>query len=230
MALRKEEITRKLLHLFALLMPAGIFYLPECFGVHPAVPVAILAFLTVGSITVESLRFRVPAVQKTFRFCFGHLMRQEEDGKVTGSTYIIAAALLCSIIFYNYRYISFIVLTIFILGDAIAAIVGLSVGRIKIGKKSLEGSLACFAMCMALFYFVFPHLPGAVFNAFNDRAWYSDIAAWSISVAASLSTTIFELVPLRITKKLTINDNLAVPVITGGVIYMMEWWIFRVYG
>jgi len=73
-------------------------------------------------------------------------------------------------------------------------------------------------------------LPGAVFNAFNDRAWYSDIAAWSISVAASLSTTIFELVPLRITKKLTINDNLAVPVITGGVIYLVEWYIFRVYG
>jgi dolichol kinase len=213
MALRKEEITRKLLHLFALLMPAGIFYLPR-FGVPDAVPIGILAFLVVGSVAVESLRFRIPAVQKVFRVCFGHMMRQEEDKKVTGSTYIIAAALLCSLIFINHKYISLMVLTIFILGDAIAAIVGLSIGRIKIGKKSLEGSLACFAMCMALFYALFPHLPWVL----DDLGGKVPL---TVALAASLSTTIFELIPLKITKKLTINDNLTVPVITGGIIYLM---------
>jgi dolichol kinase len=214
MALRKEEITRKLLHLFALLMPAGIFYLPY-FKVPDAVPVGILAFLVIGSIAVESLRFRIPAVQKIFFVCFGHLLRQEEDKKVTGSTYIIAAALLCSLIFIHHKYISLIVLTIFILGDAIAAIAGLSIGRIKIGNKSLEGSLACFAMCMILFYALFPYLPGVL-----DDAWGGKVPL-SVALAASLSTTIFELIPLRITKSLTINDNLAVPVITGGIIYLM---------
>jgi len=213
MALRKEEITRKLLHLFALLMPVGIFYLPR-FGVPDAVPIGILAFLTVASITVESLRFRVPLIQNIFRACFKHLLRKEEDQKVTGSTYIIAAALICSIIFINRKEISLMVLTIFVLGDAMAAIVGLSVGRIKIGKKSLEGSLACFAMCMALFYAVFPYLPWVLDG-------YSGKPPLLVALAASLSTTIFELVPLRITKKLTINDNLAVPIITGAIIYLM---------
>ncbi|GBU22862.1 hypothetical protein R80B4_02774 [Fibrobacteres bacterium R8-0-B4] len=214
MALRKEEITRKLLHLFALLMPAGIFYLPR-FNVPDAVPIGILAFLTVGSITVESLRFRIPAVQKIFFVCFRHLLRQEEDKKITGSTYIMAVALLCSIIFINHKYISLIVLTIFILGDAIAAIVGISVGRIKIGKKSLEGSLACFAMCMILFYALFPHLPWVL------DVWGGTVPL-TVALSASLSTTIFELIPLKITKKLTINDNLAVPVITGGIIYLLS--------
>jgi dolichol kinase len=218
MALRKEEITRKLLHLFALLMPAGIFYLPE-FGAPDAVPIGILAFLLAGSITVESLRFRIPVVQRVFFRCFGRLLRQEEAGKVTGSTYIIAAALICSLIFINHKQISFIALTIFILGDAIAAIVGLSIGRIKIGSKSLEGSAACFAVCMALFYCVFPYI-----GVFNDRGLI-EITPWRIALAASLSTTVFELIPLKVTPKLTINDNLAVPVITGGIMLLLETWI-----
>ena len=226
MALRKEEITRKLLHLFALLMPAGIFYLPhdklkEAFGfnVHYAVPVGILAFLVVGSVVVETLRFRMPAVQKVFYFCFGHLLRQEESAKVTGSTYVIGAALICSLLFVAFPHISLMVLTLFILGDAIAAIVGLSVGRIKIGKKSLEGSAACFALCMILFYALFPHLPW-VLDTWGGRV------SLPIAIAASLSITIFELIPLKITKKLVINDNLAVPVITGGIMLLMEKMLF----
>ncbi|MDR2693901.1 MAG: hypothetical protein LBB74_06765 [Chitinispirillales bacterium] len=217
MALRKEEITRKLLHLFALLMPAGIFYLPR-FGVPDAVPIGLLAFLTAGSIAVESLRFRIPLVQKIFFVCFGHLLRTEEDKKVTGSTYIIAAALLCSLIFINHKEISLMVLTLFILGDAVAAIVGLSVGRVKIWNKSLEGSSACFAMCMLLFYALFPRLPW-VLDTWGGRV------PLLMAVAISLAITIFELIPLKITKKLTVNDNLAVPVIAGGIMLLLERWL-----
>ncbi|MDR2693733.1 MAG: hypothetical protein LBB74_05910 [Chitinispirillales bacterium] len=213
MALRKEEIARKLLHLFALLMPAGIFYLPR-FGIPDAVPIGLLAFLVIGSVAVESLRFRLPAVQKLFFTCFGHLLRREEDKKVTGSTYVIAAALLCSLIFINHKHISFMVLTLFILGDAIAAIVGLSVGRIKIWNKSLEGSSACFAMCMLLFYALFPNLPWVL------DTWDGKIPL-HVAVVISLTITVFELIPLKITKKLTVNDNLAVPVIAGGIMLLL---------
>jgi dolichol kinase len=218
MALRKEEITRKLLHLFALLMPAGIFYLPR-FGVPDAVPIGILAFLVIGSVAVESLRFRLPAVQKLFFFCFGHLLRQEEDKKVTGSTYVIAAALLCSLLFINHKHISLMVLTLFILGDAIAAIVGLSVGRIKLGNKSLEGSSACFLMCMLLFYALFPNLPWVL------ETWSGKAPPVVVTVAVSLAITVFELIPLKITKKVTVNDNLAVPIIAGGLMLLLERWI-----
>ncbi|MFP4165435.1 MAG: diacylglycerol/polyprenol kinase family protein [Chitinispirillaceae bacterium] len=214
MALKKEEITRKLLHLFALLMPAGIFYLPKM-DFSYAYPVGILTFLLGGSIVVESLRFRVPAVQKLFFSFFGHLLRQEESSKTTGSTYVIGAALLCSVLFRNQLHIAFMVLSLFILGDAIAAIVGLSMGRIKIGKKSLEGSAACFLLCMALMYGIFPYMPGIL------EPWGGRVP-FLMALAASLSITVFELVPLKITSGFTINDNLAVPVITGGILVGME--------
>jgi dolichol kinase len=210
MALRKEEITRKLLHLFALVMPAGIFYVPKWSAQWSYIPFAILSFLLVGSIVVESLRLRIPFIQKIFFKYFGSMLREEESKKTTGSTYVIGAAVLCSILFLKSPHISCMVLTLFILGDAIAAIVGLSIGRIKIGKKSLEGSAACFLMCMVLFYMVFPFIPGLL------DEWEGKIPL-TIALLTSFSITVFELIPLRVAPKLVINDNLAVPVISGYI-------------
>jgi dolichol kinase len=207
-ALRKEEINRKLLHLIALLMPAGIFYLPYLFSLNYAVSVIILGILLVGSVIIEHLRFKNPAVQKLFYAVAGSMLREEEAKSTTGSTYVIGAALLCSLLFYKQPQIAFMVLFMFILGDAVAAIVGMSIGRIKIGKKSLEGSLACFTMCMVLFFTVFPFFPGIL------NQWGGKIP-FMVAVGTSLAITVFELIPLRISKKLIINDNLAVPVIAG---------------
>ena len=207
MGLRKEEITRKLLHLFALLMPLGIFYFPR-WSLPSYLSIGILAFLLGGSLIIENLRFRFPAVQKLFFTFFGSMLRDEESAKTTGSTFVIGAALLCAILFRNSPHISFMVLTLFILGDGIAAIVGLSMGRIKIGKKSLEGSAACFLLCMALFYGIFPLLPGLL-----DQ-WGNRIP-FIVAVITSFAITLFELIPLKVSPKLIINDNLAVPVIAG---------------
>lgn len=208
MALRKEEINRKLLHLIALLMPAGIFYIPYLFSLNYFISVGILGGLLVGSVIIEHLRFKNPAVQKLFYAVAGSMLREEEAKSTTGSTYVIGAALLCSILFRSHPQIAFMVLFMFILGDAVAAIVGMSIGRIKIGKKSLEGSLACFTMCMVLFLGVFPFFPGIL------EQWGGKIPLM-VAVGTSLAITVFELIPLRISKNLIINDNLAVPVIAG---------------
>jgi dolichol kinase len=207
-ALRKEEINRKLLHLIALLMPAGIFYLPYLFSLNYFISVAILGVLLVGSVIIEHLRFKNPAVQKLFYAVAGSMLREEEAKSTTGSTYVIGAALICSILFKSQPQIAFMVLFMFILGDAVAAIVGMSIGRIKIGKKSLEGSLACFTMCMVLFFTVFPFFPGIL------SQWGGKVPLL-VAIGTSLAITIFELIPLRISKNLIINDNLAVPVIAG---------------
>jgi len=212
MALRREEITRKLLHLFALVMPVCIFYFPKWTIPWYVAPI-ILGFVFVASVIVETLRFRVPFIQKIFFMFFGSMLREEESTKVTGSTWVIGAALLCSLIFWRHGHISFIVLTMFILGDAMAAVVGLSIGRIKIfGKKSLEGSLGCFFTCMILFLGVFPFVPGLL-DVWNGKE------PFILGLVTSLAITIFELIPLRITSKITINDNLAVPVIAGGILF-----------
>jgi dolichol kinase len=215
MRLPREEIQRKLLHLVALLMPIGILYGPAWSFPRLLMP-AILFTLFSVSLIVEIFRFRNPAVQKFVLSAFGSMMRSDERCcKISGSTWIIGAAFLCSILFSHHRDISFMALTLFILGDAMAALVGIRFGRIKIGKKSLEGSLACFGICVILLLVVFPLVPGLM-HAWGDRAPIGAI------LSVSLVITAFELVPLRFPRGLIINDNLAVPVIAGYTMMFFE--------
>ena len=208
MALTKEEINRKLLHVISgTAIPAGIFYLPKIEGISNMFPVVALGLLLVGSILLEYLRFHNAVIQKLFLSIGSNMLRSSEDKSVTGATYIFASAFICSILFFDNPEISFIVISLFILGDAIAAIVGISIGRIKIGKKSLEGSLACFFLGLILFFFVYPNTP-MIMDSWNGKI------ALPLILIASFSNTIFELFPIKI-GKFIINDNLTVPVITG---------------
>ena len=210
MRLPKEEITRKLLHLIALTMPVGIYYLQQL-GFPWYIPTFILAIMLGGSVIVEKLRQVNPMVQALFYKVARSMLRKEERHRTTGSTWVIGAAFICSIIFRNDPWVALVALTLFILGDAAAALVGMSIGRIRIGEKSLEGSMACFSLCMVLFYAVFPFVPGLVPSPGGRLPIV-------VTLATSLTITVFELVPLRIAPKLVINDNLAVPVIAGMVL------------
>jgi len=211
MALSKEEINRKLLHILSgSLIPLGIFYIPELFKVPNWIPMLIIGVLLFISLVTELIRFKFPAIQKLFLSFAGSMLRPEENKKMTGATYIFGSAFLCTIFFYNQPHISFMVISLFIFGDAAAAIVGLSIGKIKIGKKSLEGSLACFCLCLLMCFFVFPYIP-ELLNKWNGTL------PLSLVVLTSLSITVFELFPLRISKNIVINDNLVVPIVTGFI-------------
>ncbi len=220
LSITKEEVNRKLLHLAALLMPVGIFYLrPPWFqGLPQYTAIVFLLVLFLSSAIVETLRFQIPVVQKIFRRIFGCMLRQDEKAGITGSTYIICASLICSIVFYSQPHISFMSLSIFILADAAAALIGISMGRIKIGCKSLEGSMACLFLCIFMFYLVFPAVPGLL------DVWNKEIPTPLIFIT-SLCITLLELVPMKITHHFKINDNLFVPVITGFVMI----WLYPIF-
>lgn len=208
MKLTKEEINRKLLHMLSgTAIPAGIFYIPLIPGCSKWTPSIILGLFFIGSMAGEWLRFRSPAVQKLVYKFGGHMLRPNEDKSVTGSTWIFASSLICSLLFVNHLHIAAIVICMFILGDAVAALVGISIGRIKIGKKSLEGSLACFVLCMILLLWAFPSVPLLL-----DQ-WHGIIPI-RLSIASALCITVCELFPIKI-GSFIVNDNLVVPVITG---------------
>lgn len=215
MVLTKEEINRKLLHIFSgTLIPAGILYIPMVDDYSALTPVVLLLFLTLGSLLLEYLRFNNAAVQKLFTSLGAGVLRSsEKKNTLTGSTYIFASALICSVIFYQDPQISFIALSLFILGDAVAAIVGIRLGRIKIGKKSLEGSAACFILGLLLFFFVYPNVPMLL-----DR--WNGYVPLPLILIVSFSNTFFELFPIRFGKNFPINDNLSVPLITGMVMLL----------
>ena len=213
--LSREEINRKLLHVFSgTLIPAGIFYMPMIEGCTPLTPVLVLAVLTAGSLALEYLRFHNGTVQRIFIGLGTGVLRKSEKNTFTGSTYIFISAFFCSVIFYNTPHIAFIALSLFILGDAVAAIVGISVGRIKIGKKSLEGSAACFILGLLLFFFVYPQVPMLL------DSWQGAVPL-PLIIAASFANTFFELFPIGFGEKIRINDNLSVPLLTGTLMLVL---------
>ena len=76
------------------------------------------------------------------------------------------------------------------LGDAVAALVGIGFGKVKIcGKKTLEGFIGCFGMCFWL---------TALLN--------------QTSVLKALGSALIEVLCGQIIK---INDNFLIPVVSG---------------
>jgi dolichol kinase len=80
-----------------------------------------------------------------------------------------------------------------VLGDLTAAIIGISFGKIKIGKKSLEGTLAMFSLCFLVgsCLFLSVESPGI------------DL----IVILGSASATLAELLSPK-----WLDDNLSIPV------------------
>ncbi len=77
-------------------------------------------------------------------------------------------------------------------GDSFSTLVGMKFGRHRIGRKSLEGSLACFAGSLVSgMFFVPPH----------------------ISLAGALAACMAELLP-------KLNDNLTIPLASGFVMFV----------
>ena len=221
MALKKEEVYRKVLHLFTgIIFPGLVLYIPR-YAPHyswlPAwltpklYPPALALVAGIAFTAFEQARFRFGPVQAFFYRLSGSALRPEEAKKMTGATYIVYAVLVCSIVFVNKPFISFMVLCAFIWGDAAAALVGQSIGRTKIGKKSLEGSCACLVLCLFLFTLGFRLVPHAL------DAW-GGTTPLLLAIAASFCITVMELFPIKINRDFTVNDNLTVPVITGIVI------------
>eukprot|EP00455_Lapot_gusevi_P002787 TRINITY_DN1114_c0_g1_i11.p1 TRINITY_DN1114_c0_g1~~TRINITY_DN1114_c0_g1_i11.p1 ORF type:complete len:124 (+),score=37.08 TRINITY_DN1114_c0_g1_i11:285-656(+) len=107
---------------------------------------------------------------------------------------------------------SFLVITLFhpliaitsilylIFGDLIAALVGISFGRVKIPgtKKSLEGSLAMLVICVLVGLFMFHSVPLSEYLAF----------------VGALVATLVELHP-----PFGIDDNLSIPFLSGLALY-----------
>lgn len=207
MKLTKEEFLRKMLHIISGLgIPYIIYLMPQTLKLPFYSSTIIISFFLISSILIEFLRFKNPRFQSLFFNLFQSFLRKEESYKITGSTWIFMSSLICTFIFPSE--IASIAICIFILGDAVAAIIGLTIGKTKIGSKTLEGTFGCFVSCLMLFHFLFPYIPGLL-NMWNGKI------PFFFSIPVSFIVAITELFPIKIKSGITLNDNLTVPFITS---------------
>ncbi len=180
-----SELKRKAIHLASLAIPIGYFLSPAAW--FPWWERGLLASVIL-SLAIEVFRLNHPRTRSFFRHFFGELLRNHEDASLLGSTYLLIACVLTIHLFA--KPVAVLALAFLIVGDTVAAIVGKSVGRVGIFGKTLEGSLACFAVCYGLTAIV----PGVPFP---------------VGLVGAAVATVFELLPIPL------DDNFRIPLSAG---------------
>ena len=191
----RKELMRKAIHLSSLWIPAAIYFMPKF------VLVPILLVILIGNVILEYGNFRrYPWARKSFGVLFFRTLRNKETSRehfqFTGSIYVWVSSLLCLCLFD--KVIASVALTVMLISDSAAALVGRSIGRIKIHKnKTLEGTLAFFVSAVVI----------------NLLFWQVCPFTW-VSVVACAVATLAEVYE----DKIEIDDNLSVPVFMAAVL------------
>jgi dolichol kinase len=179
-----RELGRKGIHLGALVMPIGLWIVP----IAIARPILVLAFLV--SVGLDMARWSGGRPGHLVTRVIGGVLRPHEAAWFSGASYITAAAALCALIFD--RSVAVAALICIILGDPAAVFVGRRIGRIHIGRKTIEGSVAFFAAALLGLLWI-PQIP------------------LHVKVIGALAAAIAEALPQPV------DDNLFVPLVAGAV-------------
>jgi len=140
------------------------------------------------AIVVESVRLNEPRIGRLTLRMAGALLREHERTGLFGSTYLVLGALLCAHSFVKPVVVAAVLFVI--LGDAAAALVGRAYGRVQLFGKTLEGSVACLAVCLII---------GVLMPGIPLRA----------ALAGAVTAAVFELLPIPL------DDNVRIPLAAG---------------
>jgi dolichol kinase len=183
------EFVRKGIHLFALVIPVGYYFIGN------PLSIIILGIAAVTAILIDVARLRRwQSWQPVIELLRPIIRRHEVAGGFTGASYILTTAVIVILIFD--KSVAIAALVFVIIGDAAAAIIGRMIGRHRlIGKKTIEGSLACLGFLIGVSILIpgMPAVPG---------------------ILGAITATLAEAFSGRI------DDNLAVPLLSGLVMQL----------
>ncbi len=156
-----------------------------------------MAVATTIFLVVDLLRLRLNPFKDIFIILFGSLLRRKEFSSLTGGSYLMVASLVCMLLFGSNRGVFIAAISFLAIGDTVAAIVGLSIGKIRIFRKTVEGTLAGLAACIGVAYLisVLPNIDLPLL----------------VGIIGAVSAAVVEALPFEI------NDNVVIPMFSGTV-------------
>jgi len=144
------------------------------------------------SFILDLLRLRDRGFNSRFMKAFSALIRQSEENRFNGSTFLCLAFFIVILLFP--RTVAITAMLFLSLGDAAAELGGKHFGRLKIFGRSLEGTLAFFLVA-------FP-------------VAYSLIDDWRVALLGALAGALVELFSFEV------DDNLTVPIGSALALWM----------
>ncbi len=140
-----------------------------------------------GILLFDVIRLSFPVINNLVYKYFAYLFIDREKDKINSASYYFFGVLFCIYFFPVEVAVSAMLFLSF--GDTAASFVGIHWGKRKlIGKKSIEGSLACLFTCLILAIFFLPV---------------------HIAIIGAIIATLTEVLPWDL------DDNLTVPVFSG---------------
>ena len=185
-----REFSRKIFHLLAMIVPLiHIFILTDRVDM-----LIFLSFMLIFCFFIEVFRTQYLILHRFFKKYLHFMMRDfERKGEITGATWVFTGSLITIILIPK----PFCIVALFFLavGDTFAALIGINYPFLKIGRKTLSGSIACFCTCCII---------GLLFSCGLDKPTI---------ILGALIATLTELSSMKI------NDNLSIPIFSGLSMY-----------
>ena len=187
-----SEYKRKSIHLFNLAIPFSYLYVfPEKW-----VFVKLLSILMVLFIIFDILRHKVAWVKSLFTLFINSMLRShEQEGKLTGATWVMIGAVISIILFS--KPVAIIALIFMSIGDTAAGLIGQRYGKHKIWNKSWEGFFGGLFVCIII--------------GMN----YS-LLPLTISLSGAVAAMVMEILPIPL------DDNFKIPLGSGAIMMMLS--------
>lgn len=180
-----EEIKRKTFHMLMLLYVAAYWFLPW------EATVIGMGTVLIFVIIMEALRLNNPRLNRWILATLGGVHRKEETHRMSGLVWTLSGSLMTMLIFEDKMIVTASMLYLSF-GDSVAAVIGKQRGKNKIwNKKTIEGSLACFIVCVIVGLFFF---------------------RWDYALLGALVATLIETIPWPL------NDNFWMPLISAAIL------------
>lgn len=183
-----KENGRRLMHLGSSIIPLGYWIL----GKDTIVPV--LGGMTAAILLLELARIYTELGRTLYARILGPVTRPEEERRITGGSYVFVGHLAAAVLFPPAPAV--LAMLFMSIGDPVASFIGQRYGRTALGNKTVEGTLACLAVCVLI------ALPASLPSL--------------VGLAGAAGATLAEALPLRL-----INDNVAMPVASGAIMTVL---------
>ena len=186
------EISRKFLHLFSSIIPLSYLWIFK----EKSLVLDLLLILSFFSILIELFRFKIELINNIFKKFFNFMLRKNElKGSITGATWLIIGNLITVYLYpINIAVPALIFLSI---GDSFAALFGKKIPKLKIGNKSIIGTLA------------------GIFSSLPIALLVNQALPTHVLVIGAVTAMLVELLPLPL------NDNLTIPILSGFIMIII---------
>ncbi len=188
---KTNELFRKAIHISNIIIPFGYLYIFQ----DRIEMLIILSFFLILCFFIELARKKNDKVLSFFNQYFRFMMREnEKKGELTGATWVFVGALFTVLLIPPpFSILSLMFLSV---GDTFAAIIGMQYPYLKLGKKTLTGSISGFIACIILGLIIDIHIS-------------SDILIFGAFMAMFI-----EIMPL------SFDDNVTIPIFSGFSMYV----------